>query len=106
MEQDKNGPQQPADEEQPSRLLARVLYPSAGIIGLICVYFLSYGPVLRYAPRPILMTFPASSGGTVTSKGLRYPGWVSVLYGPAFKALGPDTRPEYGKHDLLNTYKR
>ena len=100
------GQYQPLDEERPTRVLMRAIYAVLGFIALICLYFLSLGPIMKYSAQTVLMPFPSGSAKTIMLKASRSPGWVTSLYAPAFKILGPDLRPEYGKHDLLNNYKR
>jgi hypothetical protein len=95
-----------AEEEHPWRVFIRISYSWAWIVGTVLVYFLSFGPALRFSAQSALVPVPRARGGTAMVQGVTYPNWVGICYAPAFALTGHDLRPEYRKHDLLNTYKR
>lgn len=95
-----------SDPEHPCRVLTRLLQAWVSIIVALCIYFLSFGPVLRFYSRPIVLPVMTPLGKPVMAQGVSYPPWVNALYSPAFYVVGHDPRPEYRHHDLLNTYKR
>jgi hypothetical protein len=95
-----------SDEEHLLRLLGKTICAILAILAAICVYFLSLGPVLKYSVQVTTIPIVSNSGVRVILKSAPYPGWVTALYSPAFRMIGPDSRPEYGKHDLVNAYKR
>ena len=94
------------EQKEPARALVRVVSTCIWITALVFVYFLSLGPVLRYSSTPISMQAAGAQGGSIRVQGVRYPDWLPVVYYPVYEVVGQDQRPEYGKHDLLNTYKR
>ena len=94
------------EREHPARVLAWVFHGSCWIMAALCIYLLSFGPVLRFAARPVTVKVAGPTVRPMMTSGVSYPGWVTTVYLPAFSIVGPDPRPEYGHHDPLNTYRR
>lgn len=60
----------------------------------VSLYLLSFGPVFRWtatvtnAPPPGVPTATPSNGATVVYTSISIPGWVGVIYYPAFRLMG------------------
>jgi hypothetical protein len=79
--------------EEPPRKLPRILWQwpapalrfAALLLVIILFYFLSFGPVVRYFGKVTSSTTAQTgTGGMIHTVTVRYPGWVSILYYPAF----------------------
>jgi hypothetical protein len=61
--------------------------------GVLCLYLLSVGPVLRFG------------GNTLPNGAVNYPNWVGVLYTPVFSLIKNQLTPTE-KRDPVNYYRR
>ncbi len=57
-------------------------------VAIVCFYLLSFGPVTRYfctTTRTPVVTTPTANGATMVATVTKsYPGWVGIVYYPAF----------------------
>jgi hypothetical protein len=85
-----------------------LLLPLLLFVVVVGIYFLSFGPILRYTGTTVTLAF---TGGTVrppgsgTVQGTTYPLWVRAIYHPVFRLLGTQISPSFGEHDPVNIYK-